>query len=68
VKRRKNFSECQHRGFGKHCHRCAQADLLLRASKGHAPVPFGTRSDWSVQDMADESLRLYGPSKPEKTS
>lgn len=26
--RRKVFPECGHRGWGKHCHRCAQATLL----------------------------------------
>ncbi|HEV7717169.1 MAG TPA: hypothetical protein VGO53_16345 [Steroidobacteraceae bacterium] len=26
--RRKVFPECGHRGWGKHCHRCAQATLF----------------------------------------
>lgn len=64
--RRKTFPQCRHRGFGEHCHRCAQADVLLIASNGHGPGPLGARADWTPQDMADESERLR-KSPPQRT-
>ena len=56
--RRKTF-ECTHRGFGEECHRCALATVLDRAAKGIGEKPaLALNARWTVQQMADEALRL----------
>lgn len=72
---KKRFS-CGHKGYGEHCHRCAQAEALeqkanaLKASQ--APVETDkkgkskkTQSE-DVTALIEEAKRLRGPQKSSK--
>jgi len=65
---RHRFS-CQHKGKGKFCHRCAQAEMLetLLANKQlYSPKAAmlsktpANRKPWTLEEMANEAKRLRG--------
>lgn len=54
--RRHGFSGCSHKGYGAHCHRCAQADKL------EAKLPKNIASEDFAKKKA-EIDRLRAPAK-----
>jgi hypothetical protein len=65
----KNRFSCGHKGYGKFCHRCQQAEQLeakareLSASTGNTKKGKGKTEEDPVQTLIDEAKRLRGPQR-----
>lgn len=72
---KKRFS-CGHKGYGEHCHRCAQAEALeqkANALKASQPPSEGDKKGKSKKApseeataLLEEAKRLRGPQKSSK--
>lgn len=52
---RAKFSQCQHRGFGAYCHRCAEAERMEACAKGDFPKAW--------VDSRPPAFKNWGPEK-----
>lgn len=64
----KNRFSCGHKGYGKFCHRCQQAELLEAKAKEISPSGGGkgkgkNTEEEPVRVLLEEAKRLRGPQK-----
>lgn len=65
----KNRFSCGHKGYGRYCHRCKEAELLeakareLATSTGGTKKGKGKSEEDTSQTLLDEAKRLRGPQK-----
>lgn len=65
----KNRFSCGHKGYGKFCHRCQQAEKLeakareLSASTGNGKKGKGKTEEDPSQALLEEAKRLRGPQR-----
>ncbi len=70
----RTFTKCGHKGFGAHCHRCAEGDRLIAIGEGKAkPAQPGKHrrteafKGWSKDAFLKEGNRLKAPRAKEST-